>query len=162
MLRVIGLTLVLVTGAAKVAHAEERFDRPGASRIETALGHSPTGAGQSGVQLQIGGGLAFEPTGQDHLSSGHLELARTERQQRSREGRRLTRSRNAHGRSDDWLNVGASSKPTVAYAVNDVLSFGLDYSYRSSESMNFKIAKVGGLDSSYHSHSLMIQARLEF
>jgi hypothetical protein len=166
MLRVIGLTLVVVTGAAKVADAEGRFDRPSASRIETALQHSPTGPRQpgtrhSGVQLQIGGGLAFAPTA-DHQGSGQLEFARTERQQRARESRRLVRSRNAYGRAEDWLNVSASSKPSLAYAVNDSLSLGLDYHYQSSESMNFKIAKVGGLDPSYHSHSLMFQARVEF
>jgi hypothetical protein len=162
MLRVIGLTLVVVTGAAKVAHAENRFDRPAANGIETAQQHSPTGAHDQGVLLQIGGGLAFAPAGQDNRGSGHLDLARIERQQRGREGRRLVRSRNAHGRSEGWLNHGASSKPTLAYSVNDSLSFGLDYQYQDGETMNFKVAKVGGLESNYHSHNFMIEAHLEF
>jgi hypothetical protein len=162
MLRVIGLTLVVATGAAKVAHAESRFDRPAANGIETAQHHKPTAAHDQSVQLQIGGGLAFTPGGQDHRGSGHLDLARIERQQRGREGRRLVRSRNAHGRSEGWLNLGPSSKPTLAYAVNDSLSFGLDYQYKSGESMNFKVAKVGGLDANYHSHNFMIEAHLEF
>lgn len=162
MLRVIGLTLVVVTGAAKVAHAENRFDRPAGNGIETAQQRSPTGAHGPGALLQIGGGLAFAPAGQDNGASGHLDLARTERQSRGREGRRLVRSRNAHGRSEAWLNVGSSSKPTLSYSVNDSLSLGLDYNYQSGENMNFKIAKVGGLDSNFHSHNFMIEAHLEF
>ncbi len=162
MLRVIGLTLVVATGAAKVAHAETWFERPAANGIQTAQQHSPTGAHDPGTLLQIGGGLAFAPAGQAPRGSGHLDLARTERQQRGRDGRRLVRSRNGQGRSAGWLNVGASSKPTLAYSVNDSLSLGLDYNYQSRENMNLKVAKVGGVDSNYHSHRFMIEAHLEF
>ena len=162
MLRVIVLTLVVVAGAAMVAHAESPFDRPAANGIETAQHHNPTATHDQGVQLQIGGGLAFTPGGQDHRGSGHLDLARIERQERGREGRRLVRSRNAHGRLEEWLNLGASSKPTLAYAVSNSLSFGFDYQYKSGESMNFKVAEVGGLDSKYHSHNFRIVAHLEF
>ena len=70
MLRVIGLTLVIVTGAAKVAQAENRYDGPAANRIETAQRHTPDTHqaaldDHDGVQLQIGGGLGFTPAGQD-------------------------------------------------------------------------------------------------
>jgi hypothetical protein len=160
MLRMIGLTLVVVTGVAKVAHAENRLDRPGANGIETALHHSPNSA--QGVQLQIGGGLALAPTQEDQWGSGHLDLARIEREQQGREGRRLVRSGDVDGRSDEWLNLGASSKPALAYSVNNALSLGLDYHYESSESMNFKVAEVGGLDPNFHSHNFMIEAHLEF
>ncbi len=162
MLRVIGLTLVVVTGAAKVGHAENWFDRPAANGIEMSRHLSPTEARGAGVQLQIGGGLAFAPGGQDHRASGQLDLARTERQPRGRDGRRLIRSRNPNGGSEAWLNVGASSKPALAYSINDSLSLGLDYNYQSGESMNFRMAKVGGLEPNYHSHSFMIEAHLEF
>jgi hypothetical protein len=160
MLRMIGLTLVVVTGVAKAAHAENRFDRPTANRIETALSHSRTDAQR--VRLQIPGGLAFAPTQQDQWGAVRLDLARIERDQRGPEGRRPVRSRDPHGRSDEWPNLDASSKPTLAYSVNNALSLGLDYHYDSSESMNFKVAKVGGLDPNFHSHNFMIEAHLEF
>jgi hypothetical protein len=150
MLRVIGLTLVVVTAAASGAHAENRFDRPAASGIET------------GLQLQIGGGLAFDPIAPDQRGPGHFDLARIEREQRGREERRPVRSRNAYGRSDGWPTFGVSSKPTLAYSINNVLSLGVDYHYESSENMNFRVAKVGGLEPDFHSHNFMIEAHLEF
>ncbi len=168
MLRVIGLTLVVVTGAAKVGHAESRYDGAAANRIESSLRHTPDTRqavldDHDGVQLQIGGGLGLAPAGQDQQrGSGHLDLARTERQERGRDGRRLARTRTAHGRSDGWLNVAASSKPTLAYTVNDSLSLGLAYHYDNGENMNFRLAKVGGIDPNFHSHNFMIEARFEF
>ncbi len=161
MLRVIGLMLVIVTGAAKITHAEGRFDPPSASGIATALQRSLTGAHPPGAQRQIGAGLAFAPTGQDDQGPDHLVLAQTQRQQRGPEGARLVGSRNARGHSDDWLDLGAS-KPSLAYSVSDSLSLGLDYHYQSTESMNYRVAEVGGLEADYRSHSLMFQARVEF
>ncbi len=144
MLRVIGLTLLVITGAAKVADAENRFDRPTAGAVGTPLSQSPISA--HGVQLQIGGGLALAPAGQDRPGSLQFDLARIERQQRGREARRQVAGRNAQDRSDGWLNLGAGSKPTLAYSVTQSLSLGVDYTYQDGENMNFKVARVGGLE----------------
>ena len=168
MLRVIGLTLVVVMGAARIAHAESRYEGAAGKRIEGTLRHAPDARqamldDHDGVQLQIGGGLAFVPAGQDQQrGSGQLDLARTESQERSPDARRLAGTGTARGRSDDGLNLAPSSKPTLAYAVNDSLSVGLAYHYDSSENMNFKLAKVGGIDANFHSHNIMIEARFEF
>ncbi len=163
MLRVIGLMLIVVAGAAKVASAENRVEGPVATSIERGLHHGPTGAHAAGVQLQIGGGLAFAPAGRDdQRRAGLLDLARVEQQERGRDGRRLARGRTGQGRSEDWLNPGRGSQPGLAYPVNNALSLGVDYHYQSGESMNFKVAKVGGLEPNYHSHNIMIEARLEF
>jgi hypothetical protein len=160
MLRVIGMTLVVVTGAVNLAHAESWNDRPTANGTEAARHHSPTGA--EGVQLQIGGGLAYSPIQQDQGESGPFDLARTEREQRVRLGRRLVRSRSAEGRTDEWLNLASNGKPTLAYSLTDALSIGVDYHYDSGENMNFKVAKVGGLDPNFHSHNFLLEAHLEF
>jgi len=156
MLRLIGLTLV-VTAAAQVAQAADRFDGP-VARAVTAAQHSPTRERATGLHLQIGGGLIFAPTGQDRRH-GNFDLTGIEPQER---GRRLARTRTTAGGSEDWLAPGARSQPGLAYAVNNALSLGLDYRYQDGESMNFKVAKVGGLEPNYHSHKIMLEARLEF
>jgi opacity protein-like surface antigen len=154
MLRVIALMLVVVTGAAQVAHAQSRSDGLAVKGITTALQHTRINAGNTGLQLQIG--LALTPTGQAHRrGSGLLDLAGTEWQERDGEGARLDWRRSAFA-------PDAGGKPSLAYPVTSALSLGLDYRYQSGESMNFKVAKVGGLEPNYHSHNFMIEARLEF
>ena len=168
MLRVIGLTLVVVTGAAKVGHAETWYEGAAANQIETTQRHAPDSRqaaldDHDVVQLQIGGGLGFTPAGQDQeRGSGQLDLARTERQERGGDGRRLARIGTAPGRSDDWLSLTQSTKPTLAYAINSSLSVGLNYHYDSGENMNFKLARVGGIDANFHSHNIMFEAYFEF
>jgi hypothetical protein len=152
MLRVIGLALIVVTGAAKVAQAENRFDGPAARAIETAAHDSPSNARDSRLRLQIGSGLAFAPIGQEQLRrSGHLDLGAAE-PQKPGEGRLISGGQ----------PYGATSKPSLAYPVTGGLSLGVDYHFQSGESLNFKVAKVGGLEPNYHSHNFMIEARLEF
>lgn len=166
MLRMIGLTLVVVAAAAKVAHAESWYDRPAVNGLATTLQESPTTReaaldGYESEELQIGGGLGFTPAGHDQRGSGYLDLAQTDRQVRGH-ARGLARGRSAGGRSDGWLNFGAANKPTLALSVSESLSLGLGYQYQSSENMNFRLAKVGGLDPNYHGHNFMIRARWEF
>jgi opacity protein-like surface antigen len=150
----IALTLVVVTSAAQVAHAQSRFDGLTAKGIATALQHTRINADNAGLQLQIR--LALAPTGQTRQrGSGLLDLARTEWQERDGEGARQDWRRSAFA-------PDAGGKPSLAYPVTSALSLGLDYRYQSGESMNFKVAKVGGLEPNYHSHNFMIEARLEF
>ena len=68
MLRLLGLTLIFVAGAATAAHADGRFERPATGTIETALHQSVALAGKRQLaldprvgilQLQISGALAF-------------------------------------------------------------------------------------------------------
>jgi hypothetical protein len=162
MLRVIGLALIVVTGAAKVAQAENQLDGPAARAIETAAHHSPSSARDSRLRLQIGSGLAFAPIGQEQLRrSGHLDFGAAAPQKSGGEGQRQIGSGQPYGRSEA-LNLGAASKPSLAYPVTSALSLGVDYRFQSGESLNFKVAKVGGLEPNYHSHNFMIEARLEF
>jgi opacity protein-like surface antigen len=164
MVRVIGLILVLATVAANVAHADDRLESGAAKAVGTVGHHRPGDASASRVRLQIGGGgLVFVPTGRDTgLRADFLDLVGAE-PGRGWQDRSLTSDSGiTYGRSEDGPNFGASSQPGLAYSVNNALSLGLDYRYQSRETVNFKVAKVGGLEPDYHSHNFMFEARLEF
>ena len=164
MLRVIGLMLIVVTGAAKVAKRRKPARRSGRHGHRDGAASRPEHAAHdAGVRLQIGSGLAFAPAGQDdQRRAGLLDLARAEQQERGRDGRRLAGGRPAQGRSEAGsipVRPASRASPTRSTTRS---RWVVDYRYQSGESMNFKVAKVGGLEPNYHSHNFMIEARLEF
>jgi opacity protein-like surface antigen len=164
MVRAIGLILVLATVAANVAHADDRLESGAGKAVGTVGHHQPGNASASRVRLQIGGGgLVFVPAGRDTgRRADLLDLVGAE-PRRGWQDRSLTDDSGiGYGRSEDGPDLGASSQPGLAYSVSNVLSLGLDYHYQSRETMNFKVAKVGGLEPDYHSHNFMFEARLEF
>jgi hypothetical protein len=158
MVRVIGLTLVLAMGAATVAQAENRLERPAGKAIGTVLHHKAGHGPASRLQLQIGSAVVFVPAGRElERRADLLEVPGSAPVLGGEE-----RSRTAYGHAEDGLNFGASSQPGLAYSVNDAFSLGLDYRYQSGETMSFKVARVGGLEPDYHSHNFLLEARLEF
>jgi hypothetical protein len=164
MVRVIGLILVLATVAANSAHAADRLESGAGKALGTAGHHRPADARVSRVRLQIGGGApVFVPTGRDSgRRADFLNLVGAEPGRGWRDQSLTSDSQIAYGRSEDGPNFAASSEPSLAYSVSNALSLGLDYRYQSGETMNFKVAKVGGLEPDYHSHNFMFEARLEF
>ena len=167
MLRLLGLTLVFVAGAATAAHGEGRSERPATGSIETALHQSVALAGKRQLalyphigimQLQIGGALAFA---QPSLRAAVPGAARA---------RALYVYPLAFRGADPalrpsgmarWLELN-SSQPNLAYSVTDSLSLGLGYRFLRSEDLVFKVAKTGSLDSDYQSHNVLFQAHWEF
>jgi hypothetical protein len=163
MIRTIGVILVLATVAANVAHADDRLQSGAGKAAGTVGHHRPGDAPASRVRLQIGGGPVFAPIGRETgRRTDFLEPVAAE-PGRGRQDRSLTSdSQIAYGRSENGPNFDASSQPGLAYSVSNALSLGLDYRYQSRETMNFKVAEVGGLEPDYHSHNFMFEARLEF
>jgi opacity protein-like surface antigen len=163
MVRVIGVILVLATVAANIAHADGRLESRAGKAVGTAGHHRPGDARTSRVRLQIGGGPVFVPTGRDTgWRADFLDLVGAEPRGGWQDRSLTSDSQIAYGRSEDGPNFDASSQPGLAYSVSNALSLGLDYRYQSRETMNFKVAKVGGLEPDYHSHNFMFEARLEF
>jgi len=167
MLRLLGLTLVFVAGAATAAYGEGRLERPATGGIETALQQSVALAGKrqlaldprSGImQLQVGGALAFaQPSLRAAVAGAPWPRPAYVHPLGFGGGDPAVRRPGP----ERWLEP-TGSKPTLAYPVNDSLSLGLGYRFLRSEDLVFKVAKTGSLDSNYQSHNVLFQAHWEF
>ena len=167
MLRVIGLTLVVVTVLPRSgmprpgtrARPPTR-SRPRSGTLRTAVRRRSTitmsCSFRSAVDWPLPRPGRTSSAGRaSWISPGPTPGARGGGRRLARIGPRLA------GRTTGSVSP-QSTKPTLAYAVNNSLSVGLNYHYDSGENMNFKLARVGGIDANFHSHNIMFEAYFEF